>query len=129
MQISQDHTRMIQSLVSNHFKQQEIKKKGFVVESQDFIPGKGQGLIILLHGAPGTGKTATAEAIAQSYRKPLFSVTCGDLGVTPESVESNLDAILRLAHLWDCVLLLDEADIFLAQRERNELSRNALVSG
>jgi len=26
----------------------------------DFIPGKGEGQIILLHGPPGTGKTLTA---------------------------------------------------------------------
>ena len=27
----------------------------------DIIKGKGNGLIILLHGSPGTGKTLTAE--------------------------------------------------------------------
>lgn len=27
----------------------------------DVIPGKGNGLVILLHGGPGTGKTLTAE--------------------------------------------------------------------
>lgn len=27
----------------------------------DIIAGKGNGLIILLHGSPGTGKTLTAE--------------------------------------------------------------------
>ena len=27
----------------------------------DIITGKGNGLIILLHGSPGTGKTLTAE--------------------------------------------------------------------
>lgn len=33
-----------------------------------------------------------------------------------------------MAHKWDCVLLLDEADIFLSQRSRTDLKRNALVS-
>lgn len=27
----------------------------------DIITGKGNGLIVLLHGSPGTGKTLTAE--------------------------------------------------------------------
>ena len=30
---------------------------------------------------------------------------------------------------WNAVLLLDEADVFLAERNLENLSRNALVSG
>lgn len=30
----------------------------------DIIKGKGTGLILLLHGSPGTGKTLTAERYA-----------------------------------------------------------------
>ncbi|KAE8321383.1 hypothetical protein BDV39DRAFT_17554 [Aspergillus sergii] len=29
---------------------------------------------------------------------------------------------------WDCILLLDEADVFLSQRSHSDLQRNALVS-
>lgn len=36
---------------------QTSKGKSF----DDMISGKGKGLIILLHGSPGTGKTLTAE--------------------------------------------------------------------
>ena len=97
--------------------------------NQDLIRGKGSGLFILLHGVPGVGKTATAEAVAQANKKPLFVITCGDLGFSPKEVEVSLGNIFRLAHLWDCVLLLDEADIFLTRREHNDLKRNALVSG
>jgi SpoVK/Ycf46/Vps4 family AAA+-type ATPase len=31
-----------------------------IMKRQDIISGKGQGLIMLLHGGPGTGKTLTA---------------------------------------------------------------------
>jgi SpoVK/Ycf46/Vps4 family AAA+-type ATPase len=86
-------------------------------------------LFILLHGVPGVGKTATAEAVAQASRKPLFPITCGDLGVSPQEVDAALTSIFRLANLWDCVLLLDEADVFLSRRELGDLERNALVSG
>ena len=44
----------------------------------DLIAGKGQGLIVLLHGGPGTGKTFTAETVAEIAEKPLYRVTCGD---------------------------------------------------
>ncbi|KAI8184239.1 hypothetical protein KHU50_001935 [Colletotrichum sp. SAR 10_65] len=33
-----------------------------------------------------------------------------------------------LAQAWDCVLLLDEADVFLAERSQDNIARNALVS-
>jgi SpoVK/Ycf46/Vps4 family AAA+-type ATPase len=43
----------------------------------DLVRGKGKGLIILLHGVPGVGKTSTAECVAESTNRPLYSLTCG----------------------------------------------------
>ncbi|CAN9145115.1 unnamed protein product [Alternaria alternata] len=74
--------------------------------STDFVAGKGNGLIMLLHGAPGTGKTFTAEGVAEFAEKPLLRITCGDIGTEPEVVDQRLRATLRLGKLWDCV---DEA--------------------
>lgn len=53
-----------------------------------------------------------------------------DLGLDPFTIERSLSELFRLANLWDCILLLDEAEIFLSQRERKDdnLQRNALVS-
>lgn len=63
--------------------------------------------------------------------KPLFKITCGDLGLTPGQVESNLRGIFPLASLWDCILLLDEVDTFSSQRSKADaaMHKNALVSG
>lgn len=94
----------------------------------DLIAGKGQGLIILLHGGPGTGKTFTAETVAEIAEKPLYRVTCGDLGTEPTAVEKYLDSVLHLGKIWDCVILLDEADVYLEERSMESLERNALVS-
>jgi SpoVK/Ycf46/Vps4 family AAA+-type ATPase len=97
--------------------------------SQDIIHNKGRGLVVLLHGVPGVGKTSTAEAVAQKWKKPLLAITCGDLGLEATEVEKSLKEIFRLAQLWDCVLLLDEADVFISQRQPSDLQRNFLVSG
>jgi hypothetical protein len=131
LQIGSDDKQLIQSLVRSHFHKKSFQvKHGVELEGQDLIRGKGKGLVILLHGVPGVGKTATAEAVAQKWQKPLFPITCGDLGITSETVERALNQIFRLAHLWDCVLLLDEADVFITQRVKvGDLQRNGLVSG
>ncbi|KAJ8131176.1 hypothetical protein O1611_g2450 [Lasiodiplodia mahajangana] len=130
LKIDDKHIRIVKSVVWTHFQRKNTAALSGLESQmdQDLVRGKGRGLVILLHGAPGVGKTATAEAIALWHRKPLFVITCGDLGFTPQGVESSLSEIFRLAHLWDCILLLDEADVFLSQRETNALQRNALVS-
>lgn len=129
LEIDCSYKRLILSLVKSHFDKVEAEKTQNVeIETQDLIRGKGKGVVILLHGAPGVGKTATAEAVALKWKKPLFPITCGDLGYTADTLERSLNEIFRVAHHWDCILLLDEADVFITQRERNDLKRNALVS-
>lgn len=130
LKIKKEHEQIIQSVVASHFRRKKLDENPefAALMDQDLIRGKGRGLVILLHGAPGVGKTATAESVALWHKKPLFAITCGDLGFTPEGVESSLNDIFRLAHLWDCILLLDEADVFFSQREKADLHRNALVS-
>jgi hypothetical protein len=39
----------------------------------DVIEGKGRGMIILLCGPPGVGKTLTAESMAEEMKIPLYS--------------------------------------------------------
>ncbi|KAI9874942.1 MAG: hypothetical protein M1830_009098 [Pleopsidium flavum] len=97
-------------------------------KATDLMSGKGNGLIVLLHGGPGTGKTLTAESVAELAEKPLYRVTCGDIGTNPEAVEKYLATVLHLGKTWGCVVLLDEADVFLEQRTLADLQRNALVS-
>ena len=73
-------------------------------------------------------RTLTAESVAEIAEKPLYPVTCGDIGTEPEMVETYLESVLNLGKTWGCVVLLDEADVFLEQRSLEDLRRNALVS-
>jgi SpoVK/Ycf46/Vps4 family AAA+-type ATPase len=95
-----DAEDLIQALVSSQLASEA---------STDIIENKGNGLILLLHGSPGTGKTLTAESVAEITRKPLYRVTCADIGTEPEKAEKYLESILHLGKLWRCVVLLDEA--------------------
>lgn len=129
LQLDPGHKTMVRSLVMEHFRLKKRRERGDESVNQDVIKGKGTGLVFLLHGVPGVGKTATAEAIAQENRTPLFSITCGDLGIEPSEVERNLTRIFRWATIWGCILLLDEADVFFTRRNPSDLQRNALVTG
>lgn len=83
---------VLQTLIEAH-----TRDLGF----DDFIKGKGQGLVINLFGNPGVGKTLTAEAISDIIQAPyvftaslnacrrlipfvtrLYVVGAGDLGIT-----------------------------------------------
>ncbi|OJD36616.1 p-loop containing nucleoside triphosphate hydrolase protein [Diplodia corticola] len=94
----------------------------------DVIEGKGKGIILLLCGPPGVGKTLTAESVAEEMRVPLYMMSAGDLGLDPGSVEQKLSDILEMCTKWNAILLLDEADVFLEERSLHELERNKLVT-
>jgi SpoVK/Ycf46/Vps4 family AAA+-type ATPase len=114
--------------------------------SADFVKGKGQGLIFLLHGSPGVGKTCTAgsivpsqnwsnmltlllECVAELLQRPLMILTSSDIGTDPVHVELNLTREFKKAKSWNAVLLIDEADVFMEQRSSRDLTRNSLVAG
>jgi hypothetical protein len=111
---------LIHSLVKSHRNGAET--------FDDVVSGKGKGLVGLLSGNPGVGKTLTAEVIAEVTKRPLYMLSAGELGTHVDAVEKKLDMVLEVTRLWGCVLLIDEADVFLQERDGLDLERNALVS-
>lgn len=97
-------------------------RKGF----KDIVKGKGNGIIVLCAGPPGTGKTLTSEAFAEFVGMPLYSVQCSQLGVDAEQLEEELLKIFTRAQRWNAILLLDEADVYVASRGR-DLIQNGIV--
>lgn len=75
----------------------------------DVIQGKGRGIILLLCGPPGVGKTLTAESVSEQMKVPLYAMSAGDLGLDPRNVERTLTNILEMCANWNAVLLIDEA--------------------
>ncbi|MFN6997395.1 MAG: ATP-binding protein, partial [Aquincola tertiaricarbonis] len=76
---------------------------------------------LCFHGAPGTGKTALAEHIAQSLQRPLMVRQASDLvSKFVGETEQNMARMFEEATAEGAVLLLDEADSFLRSRQRAE---------
>ncbi|KAK5235296.1 hypothetical protein LTR47_003481 [Exophiala xenobiotica] len=107
------------------FVESQVKYKA---DFDDIIAGKGRGMIMLLAGPPGVGKTLTSESVAEDMRVPLYCMSAGDLGLDPSGIEESLNLILDMVSKWNAVLLLDEADVFLEARSSNDLERNKMVS-
>ncbi|KAK1991740.1 hypothetical protein LX36DRAFT_704521 [Colletotrichum falcatum] len=121
---------LVRSHISSSSRREDSQRSG-TLEVDDIIPGKGKGLVILLYGPPGVGKTSTAETIALATGKPLFSISVADVGTKARHVEANLSRIFTLATSWQAILLIDEADVFLEKRGNGiaaSTDRNALVS-
>ncbi|KZF18974.1 P-loop containing nucleoside triphosphate hydrolase protein [Xylona heveae TC161] len=112
--------RIIHSLVKSY------RSEGNVFD--DIVQDKGKGFIALLSGNPGVGKTLTAEVVSEVTKRPLYMVSAGELGTTPEDVDMHLEMVLEITRRWGCVLLIDEADVFLQERDGLDIERNAIVS-
>lgn len=77
----------------------------------------GVGTILNFHGAPGTGKTLTAEAFAGSIGKRLISASIADLeSKFMGDTSKNIVQLFESARAEDAVLFLDEADTLLGKR-------------
>ncbi|KAL8837625.1 MAG: hypothetical protein Q9176_005542 [Flavoplaca citrina] len=127
LMLDEKYKQMISALIKVHTEVQ--------LSFDDVIKGKGKGLIFLLHGIPGVGKSLTAgmkraeerifitvfstdddiESVADSCKRPLYTITAGDLGTSAADVELGMGKALRLAERWNAIVLIDEADVFLEQ--------------
>ncbi|KAH9931588.1 uncharacterized protein B0H18DRAFT_1208895 [Fomitopsis serialis] len=94
----------------------------------DFVQGKGQGLVINLFGPPGVGKTLSAEATSEHLKRPLYIIGGEDLGSDASTVDGTLRHVFSIVTRWSAIVLIDEADVFLEQRSMHDLSRNAMVA-
>jgi hypothetical protein len=100
--------RLIRSLVTSH---------RYPDHARDEASLKGKGLIMLLHGTPGSGKTLTAELTAEQTHRPLLKLSTGELGGWEERLSHELKKLLTYASIWKAVVLIDEADVFLEARK------------
>jgi hypothetical protein len=121
-------TALAEKLVFSHEKKELVEMlindAGAVYE--DIIEGKSGGIIVMATGAPGLGKTLTAEVYSEHIKRPLYTVQCSQLGTDEQSLEKNLLQVLNRATRWKAILLIDEADVYIHSRGNN-IQQNAIV--
>ena len=82
------------------------------------------GTVILLRGDAGAGKSLTAEAFAAHVRKPLLTMSSGELAGTAKDAEISLARYFRWATTWDCILLFKNVDFLLLRETRAGVIEN-----
>lgn len=62
-------------------------------------------------------------------KRPLYTVSCDELSPFGQATERKFSTALSLAAKWKAVVLIDEADVFMAERNKSELAKSENVSG
>ncbi|KAL1610702.1 hypothetical protein SLS60_002372 [Paraconiothyrium brasiliense] len=128
LQMEAEQKEMVRGIIESH----HASSSSF----DDFIPGKGRGLVFLLHGPPGCGKTLTAESAAETLHRPLYYISGAELGLLETisyrsvPIEDQLELIFKRIARWEAILLFDEAESFVASRDQQggDGKKNALTS-
>jgi hypothetical protein len=122
--LPESHTRLIRALVSNL---DALRDETDGPDKSKILKSKAASSVILNFGPPGTGKTLSAEVYAETIQRPLYEIQGAQLGSDPETIESNLRAILSRSLRLKMPLLINEADAFVGARGKS-LDQDAVVA-
>lgn len=107
---------LIRALVSNQLEAEQ---------NTDLIEGMGNGLILLLHGSPGTGKTLTAESVAEITEKRFTAVMLARRPKMWRNILSlfftwaNCGVAFRVLECYEGILILTSSRVGILKRHSN----------
>jgi hypothetical protein len=70
----------------------------------------------------------TLEMTAEHTHRPLLNISTGELGKYEYYIEAALKRLLTLAQTFRAIVLIDEADVFLEARHKDQIMQNNLVA-
>lgn len=97
----------------------QVKHKHKVYKDWGFSKksSRGFGISVLFSGDSGTGKTMTAEVLANELELPLYRCDLSQIiNKYIGETEKNLKRVFDAAENGSCILLLDEADALFSKR-------------
>ncbi|KAF2113103.1 hypothetical protein BDV96DRAFT_579741 [Lophiotrema nucula] len=119
------HKKLLLSQIDN-YPERKTSSLAFSDKGLGTVSPSTRTLLILLYGATGTGKSYTAETIAEKLRRPLYTLTCGSLGTTAQSIESSLAKHFEVARQWGSVVLLQHAEVLFYIQAHEHALQHAL---
>lgn len=114
--LPEDHKKTILETVESYENFRTYRKKSGLEDTISY----GAGLVLLLCGASGTGKTMTVNAVAHHLKKRVLLVDFPSLqGKRQEGVETDADlrGLFREAEMSNAVLFFDECETIFKQRD------------
>lgn len=97
----------------------KLKFHKMIYEDWNFssVDKQGRSVILNFYGAPGTGKTLTAEAFVGSLGQSIIKLGIAELeSKFMGETSKNIQAVFKLATENNAVLFFDEADTLLGKR-------------
>lgn len=92
------------------------------------VKSNATGITILLHGDPGTGKSFTADYVADWARLPLVPLVVDRNEDSPaSSLKQNVYSLFEVAKRCKGIVLIDHAELLLEKRTSDAGERNSLV--
>ncbi len=113
-------TDKVRDEVDTIIKAQECWKKVFEEWNLRSVLKQRENIFVNLYGAPGTGKTMAAHAIASALGKNMICVNYADIeSKYVGETSKNLTSLFKTASEKNVIIFFDEADALLSKRVTN----------